>query len=229
NLRTPRKPSNLDSAKVLAGKDLFVGANCQGCHGGDMWTIAKVFYTPDPNTAPATNVNKTLKTLSWKDSVTAAGLPSGVLPTTIDASMTMRYNGTRPADLDALTCMLRQVGTFNVAEAGVGIAELRRNMVAPAQGNEDTGKGYNVPGLLGLSVGAPYFHAGNARTLEAVLSDAFAAHHAALSPGFLAATDPDAAAKRAALIQFILSIDEDTAPIDIPALGPAGGIFCAAP
>ena len=40
--------------KVAAGKDLFVGANCQGCHGGDMWTIAKRFYTPDANVAPAT-------------------------------------------------------------------------------------------------------------------------------------------------------------------------------
>ena len=191
-----------------------------------MWTIAKRFYTPDANVAPATNLNKVLKTLSWKDTVAAASFPAALLPTALEASETMRYNGTKAADLDSMTCILRPVGTFNVAEPGVGIAELRRNMVAVAQGNEDTGKGYNVPGLLGLSVGAPYFHAGQARTLEAVLSDTFAAHHGALSAGFLAATDPDAATKRAALIQYLLSIDEDTAVVEIPALGASGGSFC---
>jgi cytochrome c peroxidase len=120
------------------------------------------------------------------------------------------------------------VGTFGVAEPGVGIAELKRNMVAVAQGNEATGKGYNTPSLLGVAVNAPYFHAGNARTLEAVLSSTFTDHYAAINTAFLgdAAT---AAAKREALVQFLLSIDQDTAAIPLPALGPDGGDFCATP
>ena len=64
-----------------------------------MWTIAKRFYTPDANVAPATNLNKVLKTLSWKDTVAAASFPAALLPTALEASQTMRYNGTKAADL----------------------------------------------------------------------------------------------------------------------------------
>jgi hypothetical protein len=226
-IRSPRRPSNLDATQVTAGQALFTQANCQGCHGGDKWTISHVFYTPDSNTASATNVNKLLKTKSWTDAVNTAGFPSTLFPTDIAASQTMRYNGTNPAALDQLTCLLRPVGTYDKAEPGVGVSERRRNMTAAAQGNEPAGKGYNVPSLLGVAVNAPYFHAGNARTLEAVLSDTFAAHHAALKAGFLGVGDADAATKRAALVQYLLSIDETTTVVAVPALGPTGGDFCA--
>lgn len=227
-IRTPRKPSNLDAAKVAAGLAAFKEAKCAGCHGGDMWTLSHVFYTPDANVASPTNVNVALKSKSWTAAVAAAGFPASLLPTTTPANQTMRYNGTNPAAFDQLTCLLRPVGTFGVAETGVGVAELKRNMTAVAQGNEPTGMGYNVPSLLGIGVNAPYFHAGNARTLEALLSSTFATHYSALNASFLgdAAT---AQAKREALVQFLLSIDQDTAAIPLPALGPDGGDFCAAP
>ncbi|HET6337761.1 MAG TPA: hypothetical protein VFG30_31290, partial [Polyangiales bacterium] len=50
---------------------------------------------------------------------------------------------------------------------------------AGPQGDGDPageGRGYNVPSLLGVSAGAPYLHAGNARTLEALFSSRFATH-----------------------------------------------------
>ncbi|HSO36776.1 MAG TPA: hypothetical protein VLT33_29825 [Labilithrix sp.] len=227
-IRSPRKPSNLDKAKVAAGLTAFQEGKCAGCHGGDMWTISHVFYTPDPNVASPTNVNAALKSTSWTAAVNTAGFPAALLPTAIVANQTMRYSGANPAALDQLTCFLRPVGTFNVAETGVGVAELKRNMTAVAQGDELTGKGYNVPSLLGIAANAPYFHAGNARTLEGVLSSAFADHHGALNPAFLADAGT-AAAKREALVQFLLSIDQDTAPIPLPALGSEGGDFCDAP
>ncbi len=232
-LRTPRRPSNLDAAKVAAGKDVFTEGKCQGCHGGDKWTLSRVFYTPDPIKDSATpgqehtNVNNALKSRSWSQAVTDANFPQALLPTLTPAAQTMRYNGSNSSSFDILTCLLRNVGTFNVAEPNVGIAELRRNMTTAAQGNEDFSKGYNVPSLLGMGVAAPYYHAGNARTLEAALSDTFAAHVRALSPTFL--TGADAQAKREALIQFLLSIDGDTTTIPVPALGPDGGDFCSAP
>ena len=230
-IRTPRKPSNLDPAKVTAGLAAFKEGKCAGCHGGDMWTMSRVFYTPDANVTSPTNVNALLKSTSWSAAVANAvgnGFPASLLPTTIVANQTMRYSGGNPAALDQLTCFLRPVGTFGVAEPGVGVAELKRNMVAVAQGSETTGKGYNTPSLLGVGVNAPYFHAGNARTLEAVLSSTFSDHYAAINTTFLgdAAT---ADAKRAALIEFLLSIDQDTAAIALPALGPDGGDFCAIP
>jgi hypothetical protein len=123
-------------------------------------------------------------------------------------------------------CALRPVGTYGVAEPGVGIAELRRDMTTPSQGNEADGKGFNVPSLLSMSVGAPYLHAGQVRTLEALFSSPFDAHREALKSGFLAPGSPDRDTKLASLVSFLLSIDEDAQTITEPALGPAGGSFC---
>lgn len=79
-----------------------------------------------------------------------------------------------------------------------------------------------------MATGAPYLHGGNTRTLESLFSSGFATHYKALSPNFL---DDDASgAKREALIQFLLSIDDDKTPIPAPATaGATGGSFCAAP
>lgn len=138
----------------------------------------------------------------------------------------MRYNGAN-GGLDSMICALRPVGTYGVAESGVGVAELRQDMATPGQGNEPDGKGYNPPSLLSMSVGAPYLHAGQVRTLEALLGPTFDAHREALKAGFLGASAPDRGAKVAALVQFLLSIDEAEATIPEPPLGPTGGSFCA--
>lgn len=56
----------------------------------------------------------------------------------------------------------------------------------------------------------------------------FATHRAALAEdGFLGGDD--AAAQRDALVAYLLSIDESTAPLALPALGAEGGTFCAPP
>jgi hypothetical protein len=84
-----------------------------------------------------------------------------------------------------------------------------------------------VPSLLGVSVGAPYLHAGNARTLEALFSGTFAQHHQALAPNFLTETDPyEVETKIDALVQYLLSIDEDAAYPALPTPGAAGGSLC---
>ena len=226
-IRSPRKPTGLDPAAVEAGKALFDGAHCQGCHGGSHWTISDLFYTPDPVApASATNENVKLRSLSWAEAVLDSGFPQALVPAT-GTFQTMRYNGTNAAAFDGITCMLRPVGTYGVGETGVNVPELRRDHVTPAQGNQPFANGYSTPSLIGVAANAPYFHAGNARTLEGALSSTFEAHHAALAPGFLGASDADAATKRAQLVQFLLSIDEETAPLPIPALGPSGGSFCA--
>jgi len=117
-----------------------------------------------------------------------------------------------------------------VAEAGVGIAELRVDMKTVAQGDGNPageGRGYNVPSLLGVSVGAPYLHAGNARTLEALFSGTFAQHHQALAPNFLTETDPYAISTQTdALVQYLLSIDEDSPYPALPNPGASGGSLC---
>ena len=234
SIRSPRGATGLDPAKVAIGAGLFAETAsatgspglCMGCHGGPKWTLSKVF-TPDINAAAMTS----LKAISWSKTVADARFPASLLPALSPANQVMRFGGSNPAALDQLLCAVRPVGTFDVAEKEAGIAELRIDMKTVGQGNGDAasggdGKGYNVPSLLGVSVGAPYFHGGNARTLEALLSDTFAGHTRALGTNFLTESDPRANVD--AIVQYLLSIDEDTTPVTLPALGPKGGDFCAA-
>ncbi len=219
NVRSPRAPSNLDPAKVAAGKDLFTNAgHCQGCHGDAKWTVSKLFYAPGGAT------NAALKTKAWDGAaLTAAGFPAALLPAAQTANQVMRFAG---AGGDQISCVLRDVGTYGVSPTDVGVNELRADGTA-GQGNLEGGLGFNVPSLLGLQVGAPYFHAGNARTLEELLSSTFQAHREALTQG---ANPVDSASKIEQLVSFLLSIDESTTPIAAPTTpGANGGAFCAAP
>jgi YVTN family beta-propeller protein len=222
SIRSPRAPNSLDAAQVSAGETLFkTGGFCQGCHGGSKWTISKVFYTPSGVT------NEGLKAKTW-DPTTFAGtgpgkFPTALLPATTATAQVMRFGGANPAALDQLLCILRPVGTFNTAETGVGIAELRQDG-KPAQGNAVDGNGYNPPSLLGLQVAAPFFHAGNARTLEAMFSTTFGTHWKALAAtNFL--VNPADIDK---LVAYLLSIDGSTKVIAPPAApNDQGGNFCA--
>lgn len=221
-IRSPRGVSGLNQAKVDEGKAIYVGANCQGCHGGPKWTISKVFYSP------SVDVNTKLKAKVWTPPL---NFPAALLPAATAINRFMRFGGANAAAFDQIQCMLRPVGTFKVSEKDVGVAELRADMKAVAQGAEIDGNGYNPPSLLGLATGAPYFHAGNARTLEGALSTIFDKHHTALAANFLQETDP---AKRALvvnqIVHFLLSIDEGSAAIAAPAAAAGdGGDFCAAP
>jgi YVTN family beta-propeller protein len=223
-IRSPRGPSNLDATKVAEGKALFNwdGA-CQGCHGGEKWTISRRFYTPGIATNAA---------LSTTPFVVPPGFPDALLPARDPANRVLRFAGGNAAAFDQILCAIRPVDTFNVAEPGVGIAELRVDMITKAQGDGNPpgeGRGYNVPSLLGVATGAPYLHAGNARTLEALFASTFAVHTHALAPNFLTDTDPAVVkAKVNSLVQYVLSIDEDTPYAAIPNPGAAGGSLCPA-
>jgi YVTN family beta-propeller protein len=234
SLRSPRAPNNLDKAKVAAGADVFAHeGSCQGCHGGDKWTVSKLFYKP------GVAVNAALKTTNF---VVPPGFPTNLLPATDvrDQKLVLNAGG------ESVQCVERNVQTFNKAEPGVGIAEVRgNNMKDLAQGggvalraNEDgdndpsndvkAGIGYNVPSLLGTNTGAPFLHAGNARTLEALFSKEFEAHSRALAPNLFTQTNAsELEGKRDALIQYLLSIDEDSTVVELPKVaGAQGGSLC---
>jgi cytochrome c peroxidase len=181
-----------------------------------------VFYDPTPTSTTA------LKTTAWP---ALGAFPSALFPASTPANRVMRFGSTNASAFDQILCTLRPVGTFGVSEQGAGIAELRIDMTTAAQGNGDMngdGKGYNVPSLLGLSTGAPYLHAGQARTLEALFSGTFASHHQSLAPNFLTQADPTARATAVQnLVAFLLSIDESATPVALPAtIGAQGGDFC---
>ncbi|MFO0608244.1 MAG: hypothetical protein U0324_34075 [Polyangiales bacterium] len=205
-LRSPRAPTGLNAADVTAGRTLFQNNNCAGCHGGARWSNTARFYTPSQTINNRTT--GTLITTSW---TRPTNFPTSVLPT----MNTFRLAPFDPGN-DQLTCVLRNVGTWamntGVAPTGVGLLEVRANMVTASQG----ATGFTPPSLLGAAYGAPYLHAGNARSLEELFSDTFAAHHRAYSPNFLgnAATRADETRQ---LIAFLLSIDSDAASITAPA------------
>lgn len=233
-IRTPRAPSNLKPELVEAGEKLFTKyGSCQGCHGGAKWTVSKLFYKP------GVEVTAALKVSTF---AVPAGFPSALLPAQDPQDFKLVIN----AGGESVQCVERNVGTFNVAEPGIGIAELRgTNMKDVAQGggvalrpnadgdNDPTndpkaGIGYNVPSLLGAATAAPYLHAGNARTLEALLQDTFQKHHRALAPNFLQETDPALVQGQIdELVQYLLSIDEDKPTVDLPKVaGASGGALC---
>ena len=104
-----------------------------------------------------------------------------------------------------------------VAPPGVGVWELRQDMKTPAQGE----LGFNVPSLLGVAAGAPYLHAGNARTLEELLGDAFITHARAIDAELF--SEPlSARDQRRYLVAFLLSIDDSTEPVLVPTTTPGG-------
>ena len=219
-IRPPRAATNLDAAKVAAGKALFASdGSCQGCHGGDKWTISKRFH------APAVDTSAALLTTAWTP---PASFPAALLPAATPANRFMRFQNGNAAAFDQFQCILRPVGTFDKADAVTGILEKRQDMTTAAQGNQTDGNGYNPPSLYGVALGAPYLHGGQAATLESLFSTTFATHYQALAPNFLADADPAARAQKVdQLVQYLLSIDEGTPSLGIPAAGAGGGNFCA--
>lgn len=221
-IRSPRGATGLDANKVKAGRTLFEQNKCNGCHGGALWTTSELFYTR--TAANAFTTTEALSTTSWD----IATFPLNITP--VDTSTTGTLRSGANTGNDSILCALRHVGSFGVSETDVGVVasnELRQDMVTAAQGGNPAARGFSPPSLLGVSVGAPFLHAGNARTLEGLFSDTFIQHHRALSANFLTGADADD--RRAEIISFLLSIEDATTPATIPAAGASGGKLCAPP
>ncbi len=97
-----------------------------------------------------------------------------------------------------LARFLRQVGTFDLTNP---FEKTANNQQALGQ------LGFNPSSLLSIHAFSPYLHNGSCLTLECVLENP-AHRDAGGVPGVL-----DDAAARAALVQFLISIDASTAPV----------------
>jgi YVTN family beta-propeller protein len=238
-VRSPRAPTNLVAADVAAGAALFGSGqgNCVACHSGPKWTVSKVFYTPGnvPNDAFGSTASTSLSDTSWNANLN--GFPAALFPSTAANAKTFMRSGA-PLTFEQLQCILRPVGTIvangaapkGVSPAAVNVWEVRQDMATGAQGAggvnaNDFTTGFNIPSLLGLQVGAPYFHAGNARTLEEALSSTFQGHYQ--SP--VAQVFNPTATQVQQLVAYLLSIDGSTTPTAIPVLGAGGGDLCLYP
>jgi YVTN family beta-propeller protein len=54
-IRAPVSPQPKTDPDALAGRALFISANCQQCHGGPQWTRSSVRYTPPPAAGQVVN------------------------------------------------------------------------------------------------------------------------------------------------------------------------------
>jgi DNA-binding beta-propeller fold protein YncE len=215
-IRPPRAPNSLNTDDVTAGRTLFVDNGCAGCHGGSLWTISRRFFAPgDRTNNPTTGL---LRTTMY---TAPATFRADLNPPTAGTGRTAALRLT-PMDgnNDQINCVLRAVGTFpsmldtmqnGITPTGVRVREVRANMMAAAQG----ATGFNPPGLVGMGTGAPYFHAGNARTLEELFATTFEGHYRSLSTNFLQSGDRAAQVRQ--IVAFLLSIDDDTMIVPIPA------------
>ncbi len=215
SIRPPRGPNSLSMADVTAGRAIFAANNCAACHGGSGWTVSRRFFAPgEANNNPATGA---LRAMMY----TAPSMfPAALNPPTSSATRSAALRLT-PMDgaNDQINCALRAVGTFptaldamqnGVAPTGVRVREARADMTANAQG----ASGFNPPALVGMSTAAPFFHAGNARTLEELFSTTFIAHYRALSVNFLQDGDREMQVRQ--LVAFLMSIDDDTTTFTLP-------------
>lgn len=156
-------PNSELGQQIALGRELFIEANCQLCHGGPKWSTSQVDFarvSPFPET-----------------------LTPGVDPEP-------------PAG--QLARFLRQVGTLDPTNPIERTANNQQALGA---------LGYNPPSLLSIYAFPPYLHNGSCLTLECVLENE--AHRNAGGVDVLGS--PEA---RAAVVQFLISIDAETEPIN---------------
>ncbi|MFO0647925.1 MAG: hypothetical protein U0326_16925 [Polyangiales bacterium] len=221
SIRAPRRPVGLDPSDVEAGADLFAHS-CAGCHGSALWSSSRRFYTPSEA------VNATNGLLRTARYLRPAEFAAEINPASSRGSATYRYVGATAAldnANDSVQCALRAVGTFAVIDGharpvaidGAPVREVRQNMADEAQGAQ----GFSPPSLVGASLSAPYFHAGNARTLEELFATRFLLHHTTWCPNCFNVEAPRGRLDVQRIVAFLLSIDDDqrAPPVGVPDLG----------
>jgi YVTN family beta-propeller protein len=160
-IRAPISPVPATEPDVIAGRALFISANCQSCHGTAQWTVSRIDFAQPPPPPPD---------------------PAGIV-------------------MGQLIAQLRQVGTFDPT----ALNEVNTNG-APALGAQ----GFVPPSLLSIhAFPQSFFHNGAATSLDEVLLNV--THRSAGTGGVDTLTN---AADRAKVVQFLLSIDASTMPIN---------------
>ncbi|MGH8488646.1 MAG: hypothetical protein ACREXS_07250 [Gammaproteobacteria bacterium] len=179
-VRPLNQPKPVDPTALDAGAQVF-NDTCASCHGGAKWTKSQVIYANNPALDKDANAGGKFRDL-------------GV---TNDGDQVISY---KDAKLDSGTLnFLEIIGTFDPANP----IEIRGQ--GGAIGQTPLGVlGFNVPSLLSVNYHAPYFHNGQAQTLEEV----FAQHQL---PG--GGTIEDLAGA-AVLLEFVKAIDGRTATFE---------------
>ena len=150
--------------QITLGRELFIQAKCNVCHGGAKWSTSQVDYA---------------RMSPFPETVTVGADPE--------------------PPVGQLARFLRQVGTFDPSNP---IERTANNQQALGQ------LGFNAPSLLSIHAFPPYLHNGACLTLDCVLENE-AHRYAGGVPGVL--ENPE---YRTAIVQFLLSIDAQTEPVN---------------
>ncbi|MBK7864005.1 MAG: hypothetical protein IPJ65_36445 [Archangiaceae bacterium] len=196
-VRPNRGPVHAAPGAVERGRGVFSMRGCATCHGGPKWTVSRVPYQPSPlknGSAPGDDGAPPTRATGLRTELREQQLPAynrdlfKVAPEWLpnpDGGAALTVGPER------ITCVLRDVGTYDGADA----------LEKKTDGTRAQGAlGFNPPSLLGLATSAPYFHSGAARTLAEVFAPRFGAHGRVDGREL---TD---------LVEFLRSIDESTEP-----------------
>jgi YVTN family beta-propeller protein len=189
-VRPPKALQAVAAADVTAGSAMFDQGGCAKCHGGSGWTASRRFWTP----SSATNT-----------SLTGTAFPESAFPVGFPAIWNEHTTEIGPEPGTGIVpfqvaCAIRNVGSFGVPgdpQASAAV-ELKANG-STAQGE----KGFNVPSLYGLALGAPYLHHGQAATLRDLFVDPTWQEHLQAGNAVFSPTE----AEVDQLVAFLLSID----------------------
>ncbi|MEN0063335.1 MAG: hypothetical protein AAGA48_14375 [Myxococcota bacterium] len=237
-IRSPRAKTNVPG-DVANGKVLFEESyNCDSCHGGGSWTSSIRYYTPTLATeyggpAKSDDLRQTLVSdfIAGKNPVLVEQTPvfdveSGcevdedckgltdacdpIAGQCISPLLENEFYASLGRPITQHACVLRDVDTFESPTFAEGALEVRKNMVTVAQGEA----GFNVPSVLNLQLGAPYFHNGRFESLSDLLFDTEDTAH--IASGSAVANQISEADARD-LVAYLLSIDGSTAPSEFRA------------
>ena len=129
-IRAPISPVSKSDPDVVAGRALFIAANCQACHGGPQWTSSRVRFTPPPDPSQVVNgqLISELRQVgtfnpAFLNEVRSSGAPSigadGFAPASLLSvfafPQTFLHNGASPSLTDVLdNVQHRSAGTAGV-------------------------------------------------------------------------------------------------------------------
>jgi DNA-binding beta-propeller fold protein YncE len=213
-IRPPRSIRSAPTDSVTRGRTLFeTQGQCHKCHASGGWTLSRRFFTPSAVTNATLAVTDFTKPVAWPATWTYTPR------TLISNQPAIVGDGTGPAEAAPIggaqvACVLRNVGTFGVPgdAPATDALELKANATR-AQGRG----GYNIPSLYGLALGAPYLHHGQALTLDDLFSSSAYDFHTNAGAANFSVTLAANPQNVVDLVNFLLSIDADTAELSPPA------------
>ena len=220
-VRTPNGPLNnvqvqggVPLGDIIAGSVFFKLQGCASCHGGNQWTSSiKDFVAPPAVTEIFCEVNNN------------AAIPGCTIPQVIG----------NPSGVQFLDRFLREIKSFDLNVAGSGNAIPGQPLIGAVEktarvlnangtiqaaqvdalgedyNNDNRGKGFSPPSLLGIGLLPPYYHNGACETLACVLANP---DHRNAGIKFPFKDFLTNANRRKQVERFLESIDANTNPIN---------------